>query len=127
MPASVTVACLDRAGLAVATERLAEILRACMREGASIGFALPFDMDDARAYWLDRVAPAHASGSRLVLAAFLGDAIARTAQLDFDSMPSKRYHAEVSKVLVDPKLRRAGIGRTLMAEIERRARNDGRW
>jgi hypothetical protein len=42
-------------------------------------------------------------------------------------MPSKRHHAEVSKVLVDPKRRRAGVARGLMAEIERRAVEDGRW
>lgn len=127
MLAGVTVACLDPPALAGATQRLAEILHACVREGASIGFVLPFDIDDARAYWLNGVAPAHAAGGRLVLAAFLGNSIAGTAQLDFDAMPSKRHHAEVSKVLVDPNFRRAGLGRALMAEIERRALRDGRW
>ena len=53
--------------------------------------------------------------------------IAGTAQLDLDSMPSKRHHAEVSKVLVDPAFRRAGVGRALMQEIERRAAKEGRW
>ena len=42
-------------------------------------------------------------------------------------MPSKRHHAEVSKVLVDPAFRRAGVGRALMREIERRAAQEGRW
>ena len=42
-------------------------------------------------------------------------------------MPSKRHHAEVSKVLVDPRFRRTGVARALMAEIERRATEDGRW
>ncbi len=42
-------------------------------------------------------------------------------------MPSKRHHAEVSKVLVDPQFRRAGVARALMAEIERRAAAAGRW
>ncbi len=42
-------------------------------------------------------------------------------------MPSKRHHAEVSKVLVDPKFRRAGVARALTAEIERRACGDDRW
>jgi ribosomal protein S18 acetylase RimI-like enzyme len=42
-------------------------------------------------------------------------------------MPSKRHHAEVFKVLVDPTFRRAGVARALMAEIERRASEDGRW
>ena len=64
---------------------------------------------------------------KLVLIATVGGDIAGTAQLDLDSMPSKRHHAEVSKVLVDPGFRRAGVGRALMAEIERRAAGDSRW
>ena len=38
------------------------ILQACVHEGASIGFVMPFDHDEARAYWLDRVAPAARGG-----------------------------------------------------------------
>ena len=128
MPApSIAITALDPTSFAEATGRLAEILRACVHEGASVGFVLPFDVGEARAYWRDKVAPAHAAGSRLVLIASLDDDIAGTAQLDLNSMPSKRHHAEVSKVLVDPRLRRAGIARALMAEIERRAEAAGRW
>ncbi len=108
-------------------DRLAEILSACVREGASVGFVLPFGMNEARAYWRDKIAPAHAAGGKLVLVAALGDAIVGTAQLDLHSTPSKRHHAEVSKVLVDPSFRRTGVARALMAEIERRAVEEGRW
>jgi ribosomal protein S18 acetylase RimI-like enzyme len=124
---TISVADLDRAALAKTVERLAEILRACVHEGASIGFIMPFERSEARAYWLDRVAPPHAAGGKLVLIATLGDEIAGTAQLDLDSMPSKRHHAEVSKVLVDPAFRRAGVGRALMQEIERHAAREDRW
>ena len=62
-----------------------------------------------------------------MLVARLGGTIAGTAQLDLDTMPSKRHHAEVSKVLVDPKFRRAGVARALMLEIEARAEAAGRW
>jgi hypothetical protein len=123
----IVVAPLDSAAFAQSVGRLAEILHACVHEGVSVGFVLPFGLDEARAYWRDKVAPAHAAGSRLVLIASLGDDVAGTAQLDLDSMPSKRHHAEVSKVLVDPKFRRAGVARALMAEIERRAAERGRW
>jgi GNAT superfamily N-acetyltransferase len=126
-PSPPEIEALDAAGLAAATDRLAQILRSCVHEGASVGFVLPFPLDEARAYWRERVAPAQGAGGRLVLVARVGDAIAGTAQLDFDSAPSKRHHAEVSKVLVDPARRRAGLGRALMLEIERRARADGRW
>jgi ribosomal protein S18 acetylase RimI-like enzyme len=124
---TINVAALDPAAFAKAVERLAQILHACVHEGASIGFVLPFDQSEARAYWTGRVAAPHAAGSKLVLIATLGQAIVGTAQLDLDSMPSKRHHAEVSKVLVDPGCRRAGVARALMQEIERRADKEGRW
>jgi ribosomal protein S18 acetylase RimI-like enzyme len=124
---TINVAALRPAELAKTVERLAQILHACVHEGASIGFIMPFDQSEARSYWLERVAAPHAAGSKLVLVATLGGAVAGTAQLDLDSMPSKRHHAEVSKVLVDPALRRSGVGRALMQEIERRAAKEGRW
>jgi ribosomal protein S18 acetylase RimI-like enzyme len=124
---TIKVVAIEPAALAKTVERLAQILHACVHEGASIGFVVPFDQSEARAYWLERVAAPHAAGSKLVLIATLGAAIAGTAQLDLDSMPSKRHHAEVSKVLVDPAFRRAGVARALMQEIERHAAGEGRW
>ena len=124
---AITVAPLDPAAFLKVVDRLAQILHACVLEGASVGFVMPFDRTDARAYWENKVAPPHAAGARLVLIATLAGDLAGTAQLDLDAMPSKRHHAEVSKVLVDPAFRRAGIGRALMGEIERRAAANGRW
>ncbi len=122
-----SIAALDSDSFAASLDRLAEILVDCVRDGASVGFVLPFGRDQARAWWREKVAPAHAAGARLVLAARLGDRIVGTAQLDLDGMPSKRHHAEVSKVLVDPRFRRAGVGRVLMTETERLAVENGRW
>src|ERR1700684_1246160 len=124
---TIIVAAIDPAGLAKTVERLAQILQACVHEGASVGFVMPFERSEARAYWLGRGVAPHASGGKLVLIATLGADIAGTAQLDLDSMPSKRHHAEVSKVLVDPAFRRAGVGRALMREIEPHADREGRW
>jgi ribosomal protein S18 acetylase RimI-like enzyme len=124
---TIAVAPLDPAAFAKTVERLAQILHACVHEGASLGFVLPFGLSEARAYWLNKVAPQHATGAKLVLLATCGGGVAGTAHLNLDSMPSKRHHAEVSKVLVDPDFRRAGVGRALMREIERRAVEEGRW
>ena len=124
---TINVAAIAPAALAKTVERLAQILQACVHEGASVGFVMPFERSEARAYWLDRVVASHAAGGKLVLIATLGADIAGTAQLDLDSMPSKRHHAEVSKVLVDPAFRRAGVARALMQEIERHAAREGRW
>ncbi len=128
MPAQTpSIAALDAVAFAQNLDRLAEILAACVHEGASVGFLSPFAIDEARAYWRDRVAPARAAGAKLVLVATLGGDVVGTAQLDLDLMPIKRHHAEVSKVLVDPKFRRMGIARALMAGIERLASETGRW
>ena len=123
----IAIEALDAAGLEASLDRLAEILLACVREGASVGFVLPFELEEARFYWRDKVASAHAEGRRLVLVAAVDEAIVGTAQLDLDGMPSKRHHAEVSKVLVDPRFRRRGVGLALMRETERRAAGSGRW
>src|SRR5271166_2179914 len=124
---TIAVVPLDPASFAQGLDRLAEILHACVHEGASVGYVLPFGMGEARAFWRERVAPPHASGAKIVLIASLDGAIAGTAQLDLDGMPSKRHHAEVSKVLVDPPFRRRGVARALMLEIERLAVEKGRW
>ncbi len=127
MNGSAVVEALDADGFAGAIDRLSEILHGCVLEGASVGFILPFSLEEARVYWLTKVAPAQRNGSRIVLVARLGPAIAGTAQLDRDAMPSKRHHAEVSKVLVHPAFRRNGLGRALMLDIERRAMSEERW
>jgi ribosomal protein S18 acetylase RimI-like enzyme len=124
---TITIAVVDPLSFAQSIDRLAEILHACVHEGASVGFVLPHRMEEARGYWLSKVAPSLAAGGKLVLIATLGSEVVGTAQLDLDSMPSKRHHAEVSKVLVDPGFRRVGIARALMREIERRALSEGRW
>jgi hypothetical protein len=44
-----TVAALDPASFAEVLDRLSDILRACVREGASVGFVAPFGREEARA------------------------------------------------------------------------------
>ena len=78
-----------------------------MHDGASVGFVLPFEMDDARAFWRGRIGPSLAAAKRIVLVAELDGRVAGTAQLDLDTMPNQRHRGEVSKVLVDPAIRRA--------------------
>jgi hypothetical protein len=126
-PCAPSIASLDTFSFGETIDRLAEILQACVRDGASVGFVLPFVIEEARAYWRDKVAPPLMAGNRMVLIAKVGGEVVGTAKLDLDLMPSKRHHAEVSKVLVDIRHRRAGVARALMSEIEERASEAGCW
>lgn len=98
---------------------LAALLHACVMDGASIGFILPFTDEEARAFWRDKVFPAVAQGTRIVLIARLDGITAGTVQLDYDTPGNQLHRAEVRKLLVHPKFRRRGIAKALMAEIEK--------
>jgi GNAT superfamily N-acetyltransferase len=107
-------------------DALAGILRACVHDGASVGFILPFEIADARRFWTDSVAPAVASGKRILLVARIGGDVVGTGQLNLDTMPNQVHRADVMKVLVHPDHQRKGIGRGLMLELERIAAGLGR-
>jgi ribosomal protein S18 acetylase RimI-like enzyme len=100
---------------------LGELLHACVHNGASIGYVLPFSTEDGEAFWRDKVLPAVRSGSRLLLVARKGGRIAGSVQLDYDTPPNQPHRAEVGKLLVHPDFRRQGLSRLLMAELERHA------
>jgi GNAT superfamily N-acetyltransferase len=107
-PSPFSILSLHPAAFAQNLDRLAEILRGCVRERR---LRPAVRIEAARAYWRERVAPADSAGGKVVLVAARGGTIVGTAQLDLDPMPTKRHHAEVSKVLVDPCFRRAGVAR----------------
>jgi len=105
---------------------LGALLHACVHDGASIGFVLPFTADDGEAFWRDKVLPAVRDGTRVLLVARVSGRIAGTVQLDYDTMPNQPHRAEVRKLLVHPAVRRHGIARALMAALERAASQWGR-
>lgn len=122
---SVTVEELASDELDAALPALAEVLQACVREGASVGFVLPFPIADARAFW-DGLAPAFRRGARRLLVARDAGAIVGTVQLVLEMPPNGRHRADVAKMLVHPAARRRGIGRLLMDAAEALARRHGR-
>lgn len=124
--AALTITACDADRLEGDVDRFAALLHGCVHAGASIGFILPHTLDDARRYWLTKVAPAVRSGGVLLLAAHRADGLAGTVQLDHDTPGNGRHRAEVRKLLVDPHARRLGIGRALMAAVEQEARALGR-
>lgn len=112
-------------GAEALAERLpdfAALLHACVHDGASVGYILPFSEDDALAFWRDSVLPALRGGRRCLLAAYDGGCLVGTVQLDVDTPPNQPHRAEVRKLLVHPDRRRRGIAKALMAAIEQEAR-----
>ncbi|MFT6775964.1 MAG: ribosomal protein S18 acetylase RimI-like enzyme [Paracoccaceae bacterium] len=101
---------------------LAALLHACVLDGASVGFILPFGMAQAQAFWTEKALPPLRAGSRVLLAAEADGRIVGSAQLSWDTPANQPHRAEVSKLLVRPDQRRRGIARALMTAIEAEAR-----
>jgi ribosomal protein S18 acetylase RimI-like enzyme len=117
---------LDEAGLGAALDDLAEVLSACVAEGASLGFCAPFSPSGARAYW-EGLRTTVARGDRTLLA--VRDPQTRvtgTVQLVPAPLPNGSHRAEISKLLVHPRARRAGLARRLMTAAEHAALDQGR-
>lgn len=104
----------------------AGLLHACVLDGASVGFILPFGIEASTAFWERKVLPGLRGGGLILLAAEIDGRIAGAVQLDHDTPPNQPHRAEVRKLLVHPDFRRRGLARQLMAEIETRARALGR-
>lgn len=98
------------------------LLRACVHDGASISFVMPFSIDEAEAFWRGKVLPGVAAGSSLLLVAETEGRIAGSVQLDHDTPPNQPHRAEVRKLLVHPDFRRRGLARALMTKLEAHAR-----
>jgi ribosomal protein S18 acetylase RimI-like enzyme len=115
----------DGAALREHAAAVAELVRDAVGDGASIGFVLPFADGELAAY-AESLAADIDEGSRVVLLAFGDDGLTGMVQLELPWKPNARHRAEVQKLLVRTTARRRGLGRLLMAEIERAALVDGR-
>ena len=107
-------------------DMLAEVLHAVVHAGAGVSFFTPFSIDEARAFWVDKVLPEMRAGTRRVVVAHLDERIVGTVQLDLQMPPNQQHRAEVAKLLVHPAARRRGIGRALMITLEEIAQTEGR-
>jgi ribosomal protein S18 acetylase RimI-like enzyme len=93
--------------------------------GASIGFHWPLAEGEAEGYWREVIA-AMRGGNRHLLAAFAGEQLLGTVQLDLATKANARHRAEVQKLIVRQSARRRGLGRRLMLAVEELARRLGR-
>jgi len=105
---------------------LAEVLHAVVHAGAGISFITPFSLEDARAYWADKVLALVDAGIRRVVVARRDGRIVGTVQLDLEMPPNQQHRAAVTKLVVHPAARRHGIARALMIALEDVARSEGR-
>jgi GNAT superfamily N-acetyltransferase len=104
---------------------LSEILVDCVDGGASVGFMLPYGMNDAASYW-QGVADLVATGTTLLLVAEIDGKILGTVQVGFAQMPNQPHRGDLKKLLVHRAARGKGLSRLLMDEAERQAAAHGR-
>ena len=107
-------------------DELAKLMQACVHAGASINFIMPFPIDESLDFWRRKVQPALNDGSRVLLVARHEGRIAGSVQLDCDTPPNQPHRAEITKLMVHPDVRRRGVARTLMREVEAIALQRGR-
>jgi len=76
-------------------DMLSDVLHAVVHVGAGVSFVVPFSLDEARAFWRDRVLPGVYARTRRVLVAHVDARIVGTVQLDLAMPPNQQHRAEV--------------------------------
>lgn len=105
---------------------LTDLLLNVVHAGASVSFMLPFDREQAAAYWDRTLASIDPVRGPIVLVAEVGGRVAGSVQLHPAWPPNQPHRADVAKLLVHTDFRRHGIARALMLELESHARRLGR-
>jgi GNAT superfamily N-acetyltransferase len=104
---------------------LVELLRDAVDAGASVGYLAPLANGDGHAFW--RAVKSELAEGRVLLGAYVEGRLVGSVQLAPVGKPNGRHRAEVQKLLVLRQFRNRGIGASLMAAVERKARELGRW
>jgi GNAT superfamily N-acetyltransferase len=106
-------------------DELAGVLIDCVEGGASVSFMHPLTRDRAVAFWR-RVAQGVAAGERALLVAEDAEGLCGTVQLIFDLPENQPHRADLAKMLVHRRVRRQGLGASLMQAAEATARDCGK-
>lgn len=105
---------------------LCDVLLDCVAGGASVNFMWPLTRANAERFWRS-VADGLARADRAVIVAADGDGrIVGTAQAIWAPQENQPHRADVAKMLVHRRARRAGLGAALLAAAERAALAAGR-
>jgi ribosomal protein S18 acetylase RimI-like enzyme len=102
-------------------QQLATVLVDAVASGASVSFMSDLHFDDAVEWWRKTLNTSPSRSVVLVARDELG--IVGTVQLQPSWAPNQVHRADVAKLLVHRRARGRGIARSLMQEIERRARD----
>ena len=105
---------------------LVDVLMDCVEGGASVSFMHPLSRERALAFWRG-VADGVARGERaLLLAQDAAGSIVGTVHLVLAQPENQPHRADVAKMLVHRRGRRAGLGATLLQAAERVAIDEGK-
>jgi GNAT superfamily N-acetyltransferase len=104
---------------------LADVLFDCVDAGASVSFMDPFTHADAVAFFAE-VLPEIEGGTRMLLAAYDGDALVGTVQMIHAHPPNQPHRGDIAKLLVRRSARGRGVASRLMEHVEADARSEGK-
>ena len=104
---------------------LIDVLIDCVEGGASVNFMLPMTRARAEQFWA-AVAEGLARRDRALVIAEDDRGIVGTAQAVWAPQENQPHRAEIAKMLVHRRARRAGVGAAVLAAAERAAFDAGR-
>ncbi|MGE6611166.1 GNAT family N-acetyltransferase [Peribacillus sp. NPDC076916] len=100
---------------------LSVLLMQVVEDGASIGFLPPMKRSEAIDYWDGALNP-----DVILFVAKIQGEIVGSVQLHVCSKQNGSHRAEIAKLMTHTGYRRNGIGRSLMLEAEKKAKQEGR-
>jgi GNAT superfamily N-acetyltransferase len=116
----------DGRAIELRVEALSRILADSVAEGAAISFMSPLSYDAAEQFWLRDVRPEVLAGRRVLFGAERDGELIGTVQFLTAMPPNQPHRCEIAKMIVHPRARRLGVGRSLMTSALDRARALGK-
>ena len=102
-------------------QELSDVLIDCVEGGASVSFMNPLSRPKAEAFWRNAAAAAERGERVLLVAVNAEDLIVGTVQVVFAQPENQPHRADVAKMLVHRRYRKAGVGAALLAAAEAKA------
>lgn len=122
---SIGVRPISHTQLDQALPELAVLFRDVVNETGTLGFFPTMADDESLNYWLSLRAELRA-GTRILLAAYDGERIVGSGQLEFPKWPSAHHRAEIHKVFVAKEMRGRGVGELVVRSLQKVAKLRGR-